>query len=356
MRLNYGKALGESDRLAGGVPVVGSAGAFAWHSTTNVTTDDSIVVGRKGTAGSVTWIGGPALVTDTAYWAEPSNDAVLLRFLYLILQYADLPSVCAQTGIPGLNRDRAYELRANLPPLDEQRRIADLIYRLEYTITSSKQASPWALYTALLAEWMKRPGEPLGRALTPANSVAKVSSTDSYRIIGVLRSGRGFIDRGDMSGSAITYDRLFEISADQLVYRKLTAWEGPISVTTPAEAGGWVSNEFPVFNIDPDRIRPALLRHVCRWPGLWHRIGNRLVGSVQRRKRLNPAELMQIEVPMPALQVQDDALSRLDATFELHNRADREIERLETLRFNVLKALLSGEHEIPESYDELMEA
>lgn len=202
---------------------------------------------------------------------------------------------------------------------------------------------------------MEQPGRPLSEAVALRRDGEAVDQEGLYRILGILRSGEGFIDRGEIKGSETSYPTLYRVRPNQLVYRKLTAWEGPISVSTDAEDGGWVSNEFPVFDIDADVLLPDLLRHMCRWPGLWHMIGQRLVGSVQRRKRLNPDALLGIELPMPDLDAQQVTCGVLDELWAAHQARIETANRLRDLRSNLLTVLLSGEHEIPESYDELME-
>jgi type I restriction enzyme S subunit len=129
-KLHYGKPLREGERIEGAVPVVGSSGTFGWHNEPNVSTSESIVVGRKGTAGSVTWFSEPVWVSDTAFWAEPI-DEMEMRFLYLALQDADLTNYIAQTGVPGLNRDRAYSAPIPIPPLFEQRDIVALMSQMD---------------------------------------------------------------------------------------------------------------------------------------------------------------------------------------------------------------------------------
>lgn len=128
--LHYGKPMRERDRIAGSIPVVGSSGIFGRHAESNVSTSYSIVVGRKGTAGSVTWFNQPVWATDTSYWVEPKTE-VDAKFLYLALVGSRLSGLSAQTGVPGLNRDRAYSARITLPPLAEQKRVASLMTSLE---------------------------------------------------------------------------------------------------------------------------------------------------------------------------------------------------------------------------------
>lgn len=242
-----------------------------------------------------------------------------------------------------------------LPPPDEQRRIVDLVGALDNVIEAADPRPSRRAYDALLGSVASGPGEPLADALTLRKDSAPLHPDRRYRILGVLRSGEGFVDRGEITGSATGYPRMTEVRPNELVYRKLTAWEGPLSVSGEAEAGGWVSPEFPVFRIDPSMLDPALMRHFCRWPGLWARIADRLVGSVHRRKRLNPAALLEIHLPMPSLEVQGEWVGALDGLWSVARERLRYVQRLTELRSSMLTALLSGEHEIPESYDELME-
>ena len=60
----------------------------------------------------------------------------------------------------------------------------------------------------------------------------------SYSIAGVLNRGAGLLNRGTIRGSETNYAELHRLRADQLVMRKLTAWEGPITVV-PEEFDGF---------------------------------------------------------------------------------------------------------------------
>ncbi|WP_048669726.1 restriction endonuclease subunit S, partial [Vibrio crassostreae] len=54
LELAYGKALKKTDRVAGDVPVYGSGGLTGYHNQSLVE-GPGIIVGRKGTVGSVYW-------------------------------------------------------------------------------------------------------------------------------------------------------------------------------------------------------------------------------------------------------------------------------------------------------------
>jgi type I restriction enzyme S subunit len=126
LELSYGKALKESDRDGGDVPVVGSGGVVGGHSS-GITDAPTIVVGRKGSIGSVTWIDGSAWPIDTAYFVKPKHEDLDRRWTFWMLKSLRMETMNKSAAVPGLNRDDVYRLDISLPPLTEQRRIAAIL-------------------------------------------------------------------------------------------------------------------------------------------------------------------------------------------------------------------------------------
>ncbi|MER8096473.1 restriction endonuclease subunit S [Streptomyces goshikiensis] len=171
------------------------------------------------------------------------------------------------------------------------------------------------------------PLRPLGELMHLDIQRTPMKSATKYRLAGVLNAGKGVVDKGEIDGGDTEYAAMNVLHADQVVMRKLTAWEGPITVV-PAEFDGFVvSNEFPTFTLRPELL-PAWMRHVCRSPRLWAEMKNRVSGTVQRRKRLNPEQLLQIQLPIPPSQVQARIADVLDAVDDQVTALDREADAL----------------------------
>ncbi len=117
IELAYGKALkAESRNAAGGVPVFGSNGQIGWHGEALVQRP-GIVVGRKGNPGTVTLSSAGFFPIDTTFYVLPKHDRhECLYFLFFALQAQDLPSVAADSAVPGLNRNLAYMNKQLRPP------------------------------------------------------------------------------------------------------------------------------------------------------------------------------------------------------------------------------------------------
>lgn len=124
--MSYGDALAADEREEGAVPVMSSGGITGTHDQPN-TLAPAIVVGRKGSHGSVWWSETPAFVIDTAYSIDRSNTTAHLRWLYYVLQSLGLGQLSNDVGVPGLSREAAYEALVTVVPIDEQRRIADFL-------------------------------------------------------------------------------------------------------------------------------------------------------------------------------------------------------------------------------------
>ena len=115
LKLEYGRALKADDRRHDGtVPVYGSSGRIGWHNT-RLVQGPGIVVGRKGNPGVVTWVSNDFFPIDTTYYVVPRDGITTLHFLFYALQRHQLPSMRADSAVPGLNRNSVYMSRQLAP-------------------------------------------------------------------------------------------------------------------------------------------------------------------------------------------------------------------------------------------------
>ncbi len=134
----YGISLPKRQRVPGPYPVIGSNGVTGFHNTFSVKAP-TIVVGRKGSAGEVTWIEQDCIPIDTAYYVRVQNEEILLRYLFYVLQGIGLTELRGGAGVPGLNRNDAYKKEIPLPPLEEQERIVSELDGYRKVIEGARQ-------------------------------------------------------------------------------------------------------------------------------------------------------------------------------------------------------------------------
>jgi type I restriction enzyme S subunit len=123
VRFAYGDALPEAQRNAGDVAVYGSNGIVGWHDRA-ITGGPTIIIGRKGSFGKVSWSDSSCFPIDTAYFVDRGQTKENLRWLSYALESLQLDTVNFDSAVPGLSREAAYSLRLRFPPKDEQMRIA----------------------------------------------------------------------------------------------------------------------------------------------------------------------------------------------------------------------------------------
>ena len=122
----YGKPLKEQDRIGNQYPVFGSNGIVGGHNEYLVV-GPFIVIGRKGSAGTVLYSTISGFPIDTTFYINLQSKEVHLRFLYYLLLLVGLNKISAQSGVPGLNRNDAYKISTSIPSFAEQREIARIL-------------------------------------------------------------------------------------------------------------------------------------------------------------------------------------------------------------------------------------
>lgn len=133
LELAYGKALKASDRVTGEFPVYGSGGVTGFHDHSLVA-GPGVVVGRKGTVGSLYWEDRPFFPIDTVFYVRSS---LPLTYCYYLLQTLGLEEMNTDAAVPGLNRRNAYRLEICAPPGALIKAFDDLVGTIRASICSN---------------------------------------------------------------------------------------------------------------------------------------------------------------------------------------------------------------------------
>ena len=115
LKLNYGKSLPARKRTPGNVAVYGSGGIAGTHDVALIE-GPAVIVGRKGTVGSLYWEDDSAFPIDTVFYVVPRIGSVL--FAYHLLATLPLREMNTDAAVPGLNRNNAYRLEFPLPSFE----------------------------------------------------------------------------------------------------------------------------------------------------------------------------------------------------------------------------------------------
>lgn len=114
IELSYGKALKSENRIPGRYPVYGSNGIVDYHNIALVE-GPGIIVGRKGTVGTVNLEHENFFPIDTAFYVTRKNKDLNWNYLFLVLASQNFAELSGDSAVPGLNRKHAYKNKFILP-------------------------------------------------------------------------------------------------------------------------------------------------------------------------------------------------------------------------------------------------
>jgi type I restriction enzyme, S subunit len=127
---------------------------------------------------------------------------------------------------------------------------------------------------------------------------------ENYHFADVYCFGRGVFIGDRRNGFEFAYKKLTQLRTGDLVYPKLMAWEGAISIVPHECDGLFVSPEFPVFKVKTDLVFPEVLDVYFRTPAVWPLLAGTSTGTNVRRRRLKPKDFLKHEFPLPPIKNQ----------------------------------------------------
>lgn len=139
VQLQRGFDITKSEQRSGAVPVVSSGGIGSYHDTA-VVRGPGVVLGRKGTLGSVFYIDEDFWPHDTTLFVKDFGSS-FPRFVYYFFKgmREELLALDVGTSNPALNRNHVHPIAVSWPPRLEQERIANLLGALDDKIALNRR-------------------------------------------------------------------------------------------------------------------------------------------------------------------------------------------------------------------------
>ncbi|HBY97741.1 MAG TPA: restriction endonuclease subunit S [Chloroflexi bacterium] len=151
--LQRGFDITKKEQRPGKVPVVSSSGISSYHDTYAVP-GPGVVLGRKGTLGTVFYLEGNYWPHDTTLWVKDfhGNDP---KFAYYFFKSLKLSHLDVGSANPTLNRNHVHPIEVLWPPLPIQRRIAEILGALDDKIEVNRRINRVleAMAQALYKHW-----------------------------------------------------------------------------------------------------------------------------------------------------------------------------------------------------------
>jgi type I restriction enzyme S subunit len=195
--LQRGFDITKAQQRSGPVPVVSSGGVSSYHDTP-ISKGPGVVLGRKGTLGSVFYLDQDYWPHDTTLWVKDFKGN-LPRFVYYFFRSmsAELLALDNATANPALNRNHVHPIEVLWPSRGTQESIANVLGVLDDKIASNRDvnAALEAFSSALFNSWfsdfdpvaVKRDGKtPIG---VPAEAIDLFPSHFEESEVGSIPQG-----------------------------------------------------------------------------------------------------------------------------------------------------------------------
>lgn len=213
---------------------------------------------------------------------------------------------------------KTYEIV--LPPLEEQEKTAKVLWAIEDTCQAYKKlfnetdALVKAEYDRLVADNKDRTVK-LQDLLNQNKKKERITDTKCEKYISVALYGKGISERdiGEDDVKAFTATRVHK---GQFVYCRIWLRKGAAGIVPEELEGAVVSNEFPSFDIQKDRIRPAFLMYSVLDDNFLTKIGDGSKGSTSKQ-RIKEEVFLNYSIVLPSLEEQE----RFDNFVEHSNKS-----------------------------------
>lgn len=320
----YGKALKELDRDERGIySVFGSSGEVGRHSQ-HLIGLPTIVIGRKGSVGAVTYAPQGGWPIDTTFYLELlDSDRVDLRYLFWALTKARLGRRAITTSIPGLNRDELYRTRIFVPSISKQHHIVALLDKAD-AIRRKRLRSLRLLREFLSSAYMSMVGLKNPRhSQWPKVAIADLADQrdDAMRTgpFGSALRHDEFTNQGEVAvigiDNAVENDfrwgqsRFITRKRYETNFKRYTVRAGDVLVTimgtvgrsavVPANIGLAISTKhLAVISVDRTRVYPEYLSSAIQMdPGVLAQINSAEHGAIMSGLSLGLVRRLRIHLP-----------------------------------------------------------
>jgi type I restriction enzyme S subunit len=295
-------------------------------------------------------------------------EAAIPEFVRLLCEWSPLWERVrsGESGMGGRRKrvhpSRLLEVTVPLPLLAQQRRIVDLIAAVDASMASSAGLARHAelAYRRLAVESLENGNRlaldkavevTIGRQRAPQHQVGQ--HIVPYLRAANVKDGQLLLEDVLSMNFEPNEQATYRLSPGDVLVTEgcgsigelgaSAAWEGEIPGTVCFQ------NTLLRLRARPGATLPRFVLHLARYAhavGLWASVAS---GTNIFHISLKRAQAML--VPVPSLEHQEQLSESLDALETVRRAAAHESARLRLLRLALVSDLLSGEHEIPESYD-----
>ncbi len=171
----------------------------------------------------------------------------------------------------------------------------------------------------------KFPMARIGSFLVKSRDIIEVQDDVEYKQVTLKINNGGVVPRNNgatLKGSKIGTKRQHVIHAGQFIMSKIDARNGAYGIVPAELEGAIVTNDFPVFDVDIEKVIPQFLVLVST-TDKFVEFARKCSSGTTNRKRIDIAAFLNQQIPLPSIEEQKKIL-------EVYNAQANQVSKLET--------------------------
>ncbi|MCP5523261.1 MAG: restriction endonuclease subunit S [Verrucomicrobiales bacterium] len=277
------------------------------------------------------------------------------RWLYWVSRSAFFVELCRASSEGTTNRVRLKEskfaeVRIPLPPLAEQQRLVAHLDAIESRLTRAQQLGEEqdrelqaALRSAFhrleaAADW-----KPMVEVAPVLRRPTEIELDGEYPELGARSFGKGIFHKPALSGASLTWQKLFQVHAGDIVISNIKAWEGAIAVAGKQDHGRYGSHRYLTCVTDPNLALPEFICFYLLSSSGLEQVGLASPGSADRNRTLAVGRLERIKVPILPLAEQREFKKLLDLQLRIRDATAQSGQLVASLLPSLLDRIFNRE-------------
>ncbi|MDP0590409.1 MAG: restriction endonuclease subunit S, partial [Candidatus Endonucleobacter bathymodioli] len=126
LTVKYGKSQKDVEDENGEYPILGTGGLMG-YANSFLCDKPSVLIGRKGTIDKPQYKDTPFWTVDTLFYTDIKENVALAKYVYFKFLTIQWRTLNEASGVPSLSAPNIHAVKMQLPPLEEQKQIADIL-------------------------------------------------------------------------------------------------------------------------------------------------------------------------------------------------------------------------------------
>ncbi len=343
LEIKYGK---DHKKLNNGtIPCLGRGGIMRFVDK-SIYEQESILIPRKGTLNNIMYQNKPFWTVDTMFWSKIDQEKVFPKFLYYQLSLIDYTNLNVGSAVPSLTVQVINEIDINLPSINEQKAIANVLSSLDDKIDllNRQNAKIEKMMTTFFRQWFEENADDnwktksLSSIATFLNGLAcqkfpPKNEIDKLPVLKIKELGNGITESSDWAST--------DIKKDYIVHNGdvIFAWSASLMVKI-WNGGDCILNQH-LFKVSSNEYPKWFYYMWCK-----HHLDEFLAiaeSHATTMGHIKRGDLDEAKVLIPSDEELDAMSEQMEPLINKIIENNKQISSLTKLRDTLLPKLMSGE-------------